>query len=241
VAKSSNRDVPGTFTYTPEAGTVLPLGVHTLRVDFVPADTGRYRPVRGVTVQLTVRDPGATPAPIRPAHTASTPGAAPTRRLTAARSWPTPITAHSDLSAPVSGEVAGTEDDVLYQTGRHGAFFTYNVPVANGTYDVTLHFAETYWGNLVAGGVGSRRFKVDLEEKRVLTEYDIFEKAGGAMKPIRETFRTTVSDGRMSIRFRSGSANLARISAIEIIPAGEAQRPTVTARNGAAGTEVEPA
>ena len=39
---NATADVPGTFTYTPAAGTYLPAGTHTLHVDFVPTDTASY-------------------------------------------------------------------------------------------------------------------------------------------------------------------------------------------------------
>ncbi|MBD0255970.1 MAG: T9SS type A sorting domain-containing protein, partial [Cytophagales bacterium] len=84
--------------------------------------------------------------------------------------------------------------------------------------NVTLHFNETYWGNLVTGGTGSRKFNVDVEGARKLTEYDIFAKAG-AMRAVTETFRTTVSDGVLTILFSKGSADFARVSAIEVVPA----------------------
>jgi hypothetical protein len=35
-------DVPGSFTYSPAAGTVLAVGTHTLRADFTPSDTTSY-------------------------------------------------------------------------------------------------------------------------------------------------------------------------------------------------------
>jgi len=34
--------IPGTFTYTPAAGTILNAGMHTLHVDFIPTDTETY-------------------------------------------------------------------------------------------------------------------------------------------------------------------------------------------------------
>ena len=39
---NATANVPGTFTYTPAAGTVLDAGAHTLDVEFQPADTTRY-------------------------------------------------------------------------------------------------------------------------------------------------------------------------------------------------------
>jgi ELWxxDGT repeat protein len=127
-------------------------------------------------------------------------------------------------STQVSGPVAGTGDDYLYQTGRHGAVFSYNIPVQNGNYDVVLHFAETWWGNIVEGGVGSRKFNVDIEGERKLTEYDIFSQAGGALRGKQETFRVRVSEDTLTILFSKGSADLASIKAIEVLPAGSFYR-----------------
>jgi ELWxxDGT repeat protein len=116
--------------------------------------------------------------------------------------------------------IGGTGDDYLYQTGRHGASFSYNIPVGDGSYDVVLHFAETYWGNVVPGGVGSRQFHVDLEGTRRLTNYDIFARAGGALRAVQETFRVTVNDGTLNVHFGKGAADNPAIKAIEVLPAG---------------------
>jgi Flp pilus assembly CpaE family ATPase len=60
--------VPGSFTYTPSVGEVLPAGVHTLTVDFTPADEAGYTAAEA-TVLLTVtkaepRVTWPTPAPV---------------------------------------------------------------------------------------------------------------------------------------------------------------------------------
>lgn len=48
-------DVPGTFTYTPPAGTILHAGPsQPLTADFSPADSANYNAVNGTTVHLTV-------------------------------------------------------------------------------------------------------------------------------------------------------------------------------------------
>jgi hypothetical protein len=126
--------------------------------------------------------------------------------------------AHGVVATPASADVANTVDDYLYQTGRHGGAFSYGIPVGNGIFDVVLHFNETYWGNIVPGGVGSRKFNVYIELEKRLSEYDIFEKAGGVMRPVKETARVSVTDGVLNLFFQAGSADIPRISAIEIIP-----------------------
>jgi hypothetical protein len=84
------------------------------------------------------------------------------------------------VSTPVMGDVLNTTDDYLYQTGRHSTTsFSYSLPVKAGDYNVVLHFNETYFGNNGnVGGVGSRKFNVDVEGVRKLTDYDIFAQGG---------------------------------------------------------------
>jgi hypothetical protein len=126
--------------------------------------------------------------------------------------------AHGVVTTPASADVANTVDDYLYQTGRAGGAFSYGIPIGNGIFDVVLHFNETYWGNIVPGGVGSRKFNVFIELEKRLSEYDIFAAAGGAMRPVKETVRVSVTDGVLNFFFQAGSADVPRISAIEIIP-----------------------
>jgi len=54
---NANSSVPGTFTYTPAAGTVLPVGTQTLSATFTPTDTTNYTTATA-TVSLTVSGSG---------------------------------------------------------------------------------------------------------------------------------------------------------------------------------------
>ncbi len=130
--------------------------------------------------------------------------------------------AGGSVSTATTLGIGGTADDYLYQTGRHGASFSYNFPTGNGSYDVVLHFAETYYGNTAPGGAGSRRFHVNLEGVRRLTDYDVFARAGGALKAKQETFRVTVGDGTLNVAFLKGAADNPAVKAIEVLPAGSA-------------------
>ena len=67
----ATADVPGTFSYTPAAGTVLAAGSQTLSVTFTPTDSADYTPVTD-TVPLTVGQ--ATPTITWPAPAAITYG-----------------------------------------------------------------------------------------------------------------------------------------------------------------------
>ena len=143
-------------------------------------------------------------------------------------------------SIPAAGVVAGTAEQPLYRTGRHGSSFSYNFPTGNGTFSVSLDFTETYWGNLVAGGVGSRKFNLDAEGQRKLTEYDIFATAGGAMQAVRESFVVTVTDGTLNLQFRKGSADLPSVKAIEVLPVTAGRLAGAEVAQTAAGAGLRP-
>lgn len=58
---NATASVPGTFTYTPTFGTVLPAGSHTLTVNFVPNDTANYANASAsVSLIVTKRIPALT-------------------------------------------------------------------------------------------------------------------------------------------------------------------------------------
>ncbi len=136
--------------------------------------------------------------------------------------------------------MANTVDDALYQSERYGAF-SYNLPVSSGTYNVVLHFNELYWGNIGGGGAGSRRFHVNIEGQRKLTDYDVFAIAGGAMRAVTENFTVTVTDGTLNIAFVNGSADQPKISAIEVLSTGpDTQAPTasLSPSNGATAVAI---
>ncbi|GGB78632.1 hypothetical protein GCM10011325_02690 [Dyadobacter sediminis] len=129
-------------------------------------------------------------------------------------------------SSIASGDILNTTNDVLYRTARCSPSFSYNIPVANGKVDVYLHFAETYFGAPgKKGGAGSRRFHVNMEGSRILTNYDIFVAAGGAMRPAAHIVTVDVTDGMLNIDFLTGAADLPRVSAIEVIRTNYALKP----------------
>ena len=86
--------------------------------------------------------------------------------------------------------------------------------MTNGAYTVRLHFAE-----LNKTAANTRTFDVRLENTTVLSNFDVFAQAAGIDKAIVRQFPVTVTDGVMTIDFIRRIEN-AKISAIEIIPAG---------------------
>jgi hypothetical protein len=107
--------------------------------------------------------------------------------------------------------VANTNDPTLYQSERWGKSLSYNVPVTNGTYMVTLDFAEMYFN-----APGKRVFNVALEGQTVIQNLDIYATAS-ANSAMQRSFPVTVSDGKLNITCTS-SVNNAKFSAIEIVP-----------------------
>jgi photosystem II stability/assembly factor-like uncharacterized protein len=65
---NATANVPGTFVYTPQAGTMLTAGAQTLSVTFTPADTHTYSTTsKSVTLQVNRANPAVTwpsPAPV---------------------------------------------------------------------------------------------------------------------------------------------------------------------------------
>src|SRR5262249_39119778 len=57
----ATANLPGTFTYSPAAGTMLSVGVHTLSVTFTPADTTDYTTATASPTTTVPRAPRAVP------------------------------------------------------------------------------------------------------------------------------------------------------------------------------------
>ncbi len=103
--------------------------------------------------------------------------------------------------------IAGTDDDVLYTSERYGNF-SYALPVANGTYDITFKFSENYWT-----AAGQRALNVSVEGTQVITNLDIYSSSGAGFKAYDIVKTATVSDGTLNINFVTVTDN-AKISAI---------------------------
>jgi subtilisin family serine protease len=109
--------------------------------------------------------------------------------------------------------VSGTSDSTLYRTMRYNVSFGYSIPVANGTYTLTLHFAETGYN-----GAGIRKFKVDVNGTNWLPSLDVFAEAGW-YKALKKTTTVTVTNGKIDLSFVSLNSMNAFVNAIEVAPA----------------------
>jgi hypothetical protein len=117
-----------------------------------------------------------------------------------------------DASVRSDLKIENTKTPSLYLTERYGmTSFTY--PVLNGKYLVKLHFAETYEG---ITGPGQRVFSFNVQGHE-FKDFDVWVKAGGALRAYVESVPVEVSDGRVQITFTAKVEN-PEINAIEIIP-----------------------
>jgi hypothetical protein len=127
--------------------------------------------------------------------------------------------------------IANTATPALYQTCRWGAF-TYQYAVPNGSYTVNLKFAE-----VSMSAAGQRVFNVAINGAAVLTNFDIFARAGGALRALDETFPVNVTGGQIAISFSAGTADWPLVNGIEILSAGATSSGTIVlARVNAGGS-----
>ncbi len=125
----------------------------------------------------------------------------------------------------------------VYQSERYGDFsYTFNSLEPGRPYTVRLHFAEFAWTQ-----PGQRVFGVDINNQRVLTNFDIIAAAGGPLKAIVREF-TVPADSNGSIQIVFGTVvNNAKCSGIEVrsgpyaVAAGSAGSGPFLADRGATG------
>ncbi|HUT01824.1 MAG TPA: malectin [Phycisphaerae bacterium] len=101
----------------------------------------------------------------------------------------------------------------LYLAERYN-MKAYQFSLENGTYDVRLHFAETYKGHTKPG---QRVFSVKINGEMKVKDLDVLKEAGGFAKPlVKECKGIVVTDGKLKIEFVEGVQN-PEINAIEIL------------------------
>lgn len=119
------------------------------------------------------------------------------------------------LSNHLVSVTAGDPD--IYARERFG-HFDYAIPVDTGTYGVSLHFAEEYFGptNPGGGGAGSRLFDVFCNGTFLLRNFDIFAEAG-MNRGLVKTFHglTPNAQGKLLLSFVP-VRNYASLYAIEV-------------------------
>ena len=109
----------------------------------------------------------------------------------------------------------------LYSEERHGNF-SYAIPVAPGSYTVKLHFLEAFFSPWVpnAGcvGAGCRVFDVTCNGVLLLQDFDVFQAAPGAFRPVVREFHGLHPNGQGKLLLSfSPKLNYAEVRAIEVI------------------------
>ena len=114
--------------------------------------------------------------------------------------------------------VVRTNDEFLFQHMRVGQF-TYQIPLAPGTYELHLYFNEPFYGPGLGGGEASRAFNVVVNGSVLLRTLDVEADALGpniADERIIRDVRPS-SDGKLHIGTES-LINQPILNAIEIVP-----------------------
>jgi hypothetical protein len=101
----------------------------------------------------------------------------------------------------------------VYQTERWGAMrYTVDGFAPRSAHSVTLHFAE-----VVFNAARKRRFNVDINGSRVLTNFDIFSAAGAKNRAVTRQFNATAdASGVITINFGVGAYDQPKVSGIAI-------------------------
>ena len=120
-------------------------------------------------------------------------------------------------SAP-KATVSGTSDPTLFKSARvgtsSGADLQYQFAVTNGSYNVNLYFAETYYTSK-----GQRVFDVQMQGATVFSALDIYALAGVDHALVKSA-NVSITNGQLTIRFaHRANGNVPVIAALEILPA----------------------
>jgi hypothetical protein len=108
--------------------------------------------------------------------------------------------------------ISGTDTPALYNGQRYGSpSFSYLFAVPNGTYTVTLKFAEQY-----VTGSGMREFDIAINGTTVETNFDIYATAGAINAAVDESFTVSASSGSIQIDFTPGAIQNPKVDAIQI-------------------------
>ncbi len=119
-----------------------------------------------------------------------------------------------ETTASIYGPI-GSTPTYVYQTERNNngmLIYTINGLHPNGTYRVSLHFAEIYWDS-----ADKRKFNVYINGSLKLQNYDIFTEAGGKNRATWEVFQDINADssGKIFIQFNKVK-DFTKCSGIEI-------------------------
>ena len=130
---------------------------------------------------------------------------------------PTSYSTAATSSAINMSGVSGTAPMQVYQTENYASFgvgqkLVTSVAAADGTYKVTLNFAELY-----NEGVGNRVFNIKINGVSVATNFDVYQLSGGINRALNVTFTVTTAGGSgINIELDNLTSDPATLSGIEV-------------------------
>jgi hypothetical protein len=151
-----------------------------------------------------------TPAPV-PKTVIRVNAGGPAYTDAAGKTWSADTGSSGGYMWGTGASIPNTTTPAIYQTLRwNPSNLGYQFSVPNGTYTVTLKFAELYFSS-----TNQRVFNVTINGQTVLTNFDIVAQAGGPNRAVDKTFTVNVTGGAISIQMRS-TVDDPQINAIEI-------------------------
>jgi hypothetical protein len=190
----------GTSTMTVTTGLSTPVGTYTVTVT---GSSGASHNAK-VTLVVTAAPGSFTPIRVNAGGTAYTDGQG--------RVWSADMGYLQGIGYSTTAAIAGTSDQALYRTAHYSTSGTleYQFSVPNGSYTVTLKFAELYYTS-----AGQRIFDVAVNGTMVMSRLDIFAAAGGGNRAYDLSYPVTASNGQVSITLTAVSG-FPKVNAIEI-------------------------
>jgi len=137
-------------------------------------------------------------------------------------------------AATIDTSATNAAPGAVYQSQRYVPF-TYVLTglAAGATYDVRMHFAETYTG---ITGTGQRLFNVNVNNQPALSNFDIYAQAPGLNKAVVRDFSTKADMyGQIIAQFIYGGVEQPQINGIEALQTAAAVQ-TPAAPTGLTGT-----
>jgi hypothetical protein len=177
VQLDASANVPGTFTYAPAAGTVLPAGSQKLTATFTPSDTTTYSTATS-SVQLTVTqaNPVITWAALSPIQQGSALGAA---QLNATASVPGTFS-----YSPAAGAVLPAGTQQLTASFAPSDATDYSPATAHDSLTVTAPSALTLtWNTPAPIPYGTALTNVQLDATANIPGSFVYSPAAGAVLP----------------------------------------------------------
>jgi beta-galactosidase len=123
----------------------------------------------------------------------------------------TPVTLAPTTVIRGLGSTTVPETGRVWDAYREGSSFSYDVPLADGNYTVTLGILEP-----TATAAGARVLSVDANGVNVVSGLDPFAKAGGRNTATTVSFPTTVTAGKLKLDFK-GIVGKAIVSNIAVV------------------------